>query len=180
MLASTVVFLRVFFEVQILTPGVLWQIFPPLCALMAFMLALTIVLFFFTPGKSKTENEMEADPSQLKIALLFGGLYAIVLVAVAGVREYVGQEGLYVVAALSGLTDMNAITLSTARFIHKGQIPADMGWRMIMIGILANLFFKAGVVALLGSRALLTRIVLLFGITIAAGLGILIFWPGHS
>ena len=48
-------------------------------------------------------------------------LYAVVLVAVAAARDHFGQGGLYAVAALSGLTDMDAIMLSTTQLIHSGR-----------------------------------------------------------
>lgn len=46
--------------------------------------------------------------------ILFGGLYGLVLISVAASKEHLPQSGLYVIAALSGLADLDAITLSTA------------------------------------------------------------------
>ena len=41
----------------------------------------------------------------------------------------------------------------------------------------SNLVFKAGTVAVLGSRRLLGRVSLLFGVLFAAGLLVLWLWP---
>jgi uncharacterized membrane protein (DUF4010 family) len=87
---------------------------------------------------------------------------------------------MYAVAAISGLTDMDAITLSTAQLVQAGKIQADTGWRMILIGAMSNLFFKAGAVALLGSRAMLKRVAIVFALSLAGGAGILLFWPGAT
>jgi uncharacterized membrane protein (DUF4010 family) len=83
------------------------------------------------------------------------------------------------VAILSGLTDMDAITLSTTQIIQSGQTDAHTGWRLILAAALANLVFKAGTTAVLGDRNLFLRVAALFGVAIAGGILILTLWP-HS
>jgi uncharacterized membrane protein (DUF4010 family) len=125
------------------------------------------------------EDELpkQENPAELKAALLFGVLYAAVLLAVAFARDRFGTAGLYTVAALSGLTDMDAITLSTSRLVQSSRLDPDMGWRAILLASMSNLGFKAGIVAALGSKALLGRIALLFGAVMAGGGMILWLWP---
>ena len=101
----------------------------------------------------------------------------LVLVAVAAAKEYFGDQGLYIVAAVSGLTDMDAITLSTARMIEAERVGIDTGWRMMMLGAMSNILFKAGAVAILGDRRLFSRIALLFGFSLAGGAALLLSWP---
>ena len=55
--------------------------------------------------------------------------------AVAAAKEHFGETGLFLVASLSGLTDVDAITLSTAQLIQSGHVSTDTGWRMILTGI---------------------------------------------
>jgi uncharacterized membrane protein (DUF4010 family) len=43
--------------------------------------------------------------------------------------------------------------------------------------MLANLVFKAGAVAMLGSRKLVWLIAVTFGLSLAAGVVLLMFWP---
>jgi uncharacterized membrane protein (DUF4010 family) len=101
--------------------------------------------------------------------VLFGLLYALVLFGVAATREHFQQSGLFVVAVLSGLTDMDAITLSTSRLVSADRLTPQIGWRIIVTAAMANLVFKAGIVAMLGHRRLLLRTVILFGILITIG-----------
>lgn len=75
------------------------------------------------------------------------------------------------------MTDMDAITLSVARLIDKDQLEASIGWRMIVIGSLANMVFKVGIIAILGQRALLKRVAALLGVAIIGGGLVLVFWP---
>lgn len=116
----------------------------------------------------------QGNPTELKSALLFGLLYALVLFGVAATREHLQQSGLFVVAVLSGLTDMDAITLSTSRLVSANRLTPQIGWRIIVAAAMANLVFQAGIVAMLG---LLLRIVILFGILIAIGSVLMVTLP---
>ncbi len=113
----------------------------------------------------------------MKTAFIFGILYAVILFVVAAARDKFGDEGMFVVAALSGLTEMDAITLSTTELVKQQRIEIDMGWRMIIIGALSNMIFKAGIVAFFGDRKLIRRIFLYFGLAILGGVCIIAFWP---
>ena len=103
--------------------------------------------------------------------------YALVLFALAAAKMYAGSQGLYVVAGLSGLTDMDAITLSTARMAQSDPAIAADGWRLIVVAALANLVFKALLAGLLGGRQLLVRIAVLFAVPAIGGVAMLWLWP---
>lgn len=176
MIASTVVFGRVLAEVFLVAPGIVMDVFPPLCVMTLLMAVVSATLLWFRDSPTD-DVPLEDDPSELKAAIIFGLLYAGVLYAVAVVKEHFDEEALYVVAALSGLTDMDAITLSTAQMINKGRLDVDTGWRMILVGSMSNLVFKAAAIGFLGSRQLLLRIAIAFGISFVGGLLLLFFWP---
>ena len=55
------------------------------------------------------------NPTEIRTALTFGALYGFVLLASAWLAEVAGSGGLYLVALASGLTDVDALTLSTLR-----------------------------------------------------------------
>ena len=177
-LASTVVFIRVLVEVAVVAPGVFAVTAGPLGAMLGVMILVSAGLYVFGIGSHELEVEDQKPPSELTAAVVFGLLYAVVLVAIAFAEDRLGQRGLYAVAALSGLTDLDAITLSTANLMQAGQLDLATGWRMILIGGLSNIVFKGGVVLLLGSRVLRGRIALAFGAALLGGAGILALWPG--
>ena len=119
----------------------------------------------------------QGNPTQLKSAVVFGALYALVLLGLAAAKHHIGAEGLYVVAGLSGLTDMDAITLSTVQLIKAERLSTDIGWRMILVGAMSTLFFKACAVGVLGNRALFVRIAFAFGLSCAGGVVLFAIWP---
>ncbi len=175
-IASTVVFVRVLIELAVVAPGTLRHVAPPLLAMLALMVAVSAALYRGRRGTAAQELQ-EEDPADLRGAIFFGLLYAVVLFCAAVVSDRFGDRGLYVVAMLSGLTDMDAITLSTAQMLEKGRIDVDVGWRTILIGALSNLAFKGGAVALLGPRSLTLRVAAAFGVAGVFGVLLLLFWP---
>ncbi len=177
-IASAVVFVRVLFEIALVAPSVFGATAPPLAVMLLTMIAVSTVLFVISRGELGAGTEEQEPPSELGAAIVFGLLYAAVLLGVAFAKEEFGRAGMYVVAALSGLTDMDAITLSTAQLIRTDQLGSDTGWRLILVGAMANLCFKASVVAALGPRGLLRRIGIAFAVTGSIGVALMVFWPG--
>jgi uncharacterized membrane protein (DUF4010 family) len=159
-------------EIAIVGPGAFAQMAPPLVGMGVLMCVLSAGASIF--GRTATADvAIQPHPAELKSALMFGILYAVIILAVATTTHYFGGGALYFVAILSGMTDMDAITLSTAQLVKGGQVEPSTGWRLILLASLANLVFKAGVAAMLGSRALRVRVETLFAIAVAAGLAML-------
>jgi uncharacterized membrane protein (DUF4010 family) len=174
--ASTIVFGRVIFEIAVVAPELLSKVAPPLVVIMLVMGVLALATYW-TRGGEAEQVPLDKDPAQLTAAVLFGLMYAVILFAVAAGRQWLDDRGLYLVAVISGLTDVDAITLSTAQMIKRGELEVDTGWRMILLGSLSNLVFKGAAVAVLGHRQLLRRVSIVFGIVLACGVLLLLFWP---
>lgn len=143
----------------------------------AFLTVLAVLLAFalwqgFRRRHDDTPLPPPSNPTELKSALVFTVLYAGVLLGVAVARQWYGSRGLLVVATLSGLTDMDAITLSTAQLVQRGEIAVGEGRRAILVASVANLFFKGGVVAALGGWTLFKRV----GPAFLAASAVATFW----
>ena len=147
--------------------------------LMAIMFGIAAFEYRRVRRETVAPDEQRA-PSDLRAAVLFGLLYAVILYAVAWAQDATGSSALYLVAGLSGLTDVDAITLSVTQLVEDSRVEPDQGWRLILFGNLANLVFKGGAVALLGSPALRRRALPLFAASIIAGTLILLFWGGGA
>jgi uncharacterized membrane protein (DUF4010 family) len=175
MLASTVVFVRVLVEIAIAAPSAFARLAPPIVVMLV-LLALIAAAALARSHRSLSAAGMPNPSSDMRAAIGFGLLYALVLLAVAAAEQHLGPGGVYAAAALSGLTDMDAITLSTARLVVEERLPAEVGWRAILVAAMANLVFKAAIVAALGTRAMAVRVAAGFAIGIAGGVVLLIFW----
>lgn len=119
----------------------------------------------------------QSNPAELVPALIFAALYALILLAIAAAKDYFGSRGIYVVALISGFTDVDAITLSTANLAGAGAIETSTAWRAMVIATLTNMIFKAGAAGVLGGTVLFKRVLLLFLVPFAAGIAVLFLWP---
>ncbi len=176
MIATTVVLIRVLIEISIVAPGAVWEMIGPISIVLAAAMILSLFVWSGVQGTALSVPEQQ-NPTMLRAALTFGTLYVVVLLAVAWVRERMTDAGLYLVAAISGLTDVDAITLSLGRMTSLGEIDVSRAWRLILMAFAANLLFKIGIVAFIGSRRLLARVALLFGIVGAVSVAVIVFYP---
>jgi uncharacterized membrane protein (DUF4010 family) len=199
--ASAAVFPRVLTEIAVVAPNTLWKAAPPLGIMLGWLGLIAAGMYYLAwaresplvtkggpaspgptgdePGAANEEVEplAQGNPAELLSALLFGGFYALILLGVAAAHDYFGPGGLYSVAVISGLHDLDAVTLSTARFVEQGQVEAQLGWRLILAGSLSNLVLKGAAVAVLGERSLLKWIALPYGAALLGGTALLLFWP---
>lgn len=175
MIASTIANLRLVALAAAVAPVQARTIAPPLLTLAAIMAAITAVAFLGTRGRTGSPVA-HGNPAEIRPALIFAGLYAVIALAVAASRSWFGESVLYPVAAISGLTDLDAITLTAARLCTRPETPlaSEVAWRMIMVGTLANLAFKGAAAWVLGGRALGWRVALLFGLSALGGVGLLV------
>ena len=175
MLASAVSIVRVVGLVGAVAPASLAIIAPPLmifCGLMAVL----FVGSWFLAGKDDGHLPQHGNPAELKPALIFGALYAVITLIVAAAKDVFGDNALYPVAVISGLTDLDAIALTTARMIERGQMQPELGWRLILVAAMSNLVFKGAAAALLGGMILGWRVALWFGLALIGGAAILMWW----
>ena len=98
----------------------------------------------------------------------------------AFVKERFGDAGLYPVAVISGLTDMDAITLSTANLAADRRLDVAAAAKAILVAQLSNLAFKSASAIVVGAATLRAPIALYLGLSIAGGVAILLAWPWHA
>ena len=175
--ASTVVFVRVLIEIAVVAPAVLPIAGPPIGILLLTLIALAWLEHRRSASETPAESQALGNPSELRSAFVFAAIYAGVLLAIAFAKNSLGQSGLYLVAVLSGLTDMDAITLSTSQLMKDGRVEVATGWRLIVTASLANLAFKLATLAFVGPLPLLRRVATRFLVAIGVGLALLFFWP---
>ncbi len=177
-IASVIVsIVRVIIEIGIVVPEKLGPLILPFALLFVFMAILSVIIFY-TVSKDKSLDDMPEpkNPAQFKSAFIFGLLYGLILLAVAFTEKEFGNEGLYIISIIGGLAKKDAITLSLAQSI-KGGLATDLGWRLIMTGVLANFAFKIVLVGVLGNKKLLKWVGGALVISIIFGLLLIWLWP---
>jgi len=176
--ASAISLARVMVEVGVVIPEKLPDILLPLMVEFVVMTLICLVMFYSINKDSKDDKMPEPDnPAEFKSALVFGLLYGAILLAVAFANEEFGGDALYVVAIISGLTDVDAITLSLSQLIKTDSLSVTSGWKLILLATLSNLVFKGIMAGVLGTKQLAKWITLTFGIAIIVGVFLIWLWP---
>lgn len=117
------------------------------------------------------------NPTELRAALGFGALFAVVLFLAAWLSDVAGSQGLYAVAMASGLTDVDAITLSSLRLFVLDRLSAAQVATAIALAIAANMAFKFAVALAVGGRPLARRLALPgLAPLVGGGVGLAILW----
>ena len=176
MTATGVVYVRVMTEVAVVAPRQLRSMLPPLAA-MLFACAVIVAVQTLRYRERKAAAAEQGNPANLRLAITFAALYAVISFVVVAAQARFGVEALYPVAVISGLTDMDAITLSTSLHVNSGGLDAGTAWRVILLASLSNLLFKGIMAAVLGGRSLVAHLAPAFGAALLAGSAILAFWP---
>jgi uncharacterized membrane protein (DUF4010 family) len=170
-LASAVMGLRVLLLAGAYGAGTLARLLP---AVLAIALASAIVAAAInrTPDAAAVAAPPAAvtNPFSLRAALSFALLLALVLLLVAAARRWFGAAGIFGAAAVSGLVDVDAMTIAFAR-----AAPAEGPWReaaaAITLGMATNTLVKAGAVVVLGRGSFRRWVVLGLVLTAVAGAG---------
>ena len=142
-LASCVMSLRIVFLAGIINAGILPRLLPVVGA-MAAVGGLAALWLARGPGDEPTASGGNlSNPFSLKAALSFGLLYALILLAVRAAQVYFGDGGTFAASALSGVADVDAVTIAFSRL---GPMTDD--WRTpasaVTLAVVVNTLVKMG------------------------------------
>jgi uncharacterized membrane protein (DUF4010 family) len=171
LLAWAVMFVRVAVEVAVVHPRLLPQLAVPLGAL-AVAAGAAAAIAYQRAGRAAAPSESDVplrNPFSLVAAMRFAAFFAAVLLVVKLVEHYAPGRGLYGIAALAGLTDVDAITLSMASGARDGSVASATAVGAILIASLSNTLVKLGLVLGLGGAALKRRLVAATATLVAVG-----------
>ncbi len=173
-LAWCIMFARVVIEVLIVNPALVASILAPFGA-MEVVAALFAWIYFrrHATSQSGVSHELTVtNPFSLTAAAKFAAFFAAVMLLVKVVQQNLPAQSIYVVAALAGLTDVDAIALSMADSARTGN--ASMAANAIVIAAVTNTVVKCGMVMTLGASALKPPIVVATAAILATGLGVIV------
>lgn len=181
LVANLVLYLRIGFFVALIAPAVFWSMAPVLsggllCGGIYFCWQRSA--FRSRPRTQPLEFDID-NPAEMRAALGFAALFSVVLLLVAWVNNALGVAGVYAAAFVSGLTDMDAITLSTLRLANTSNITPAQASIAIIVAFLANFIFKLGIAGISGSRSLAKPVgwgfgAMVLGMLLGVGLSVLL------
>jgi uncharacterized membrane protein (DUF4010 family) len=175
--ACTVMLPRVLVVVFLLSPELAVRIAPGFAAMLLPAVAYGVWQWWFSrrPEKSAVASPSMANPLSLLTAIKFALLYAIIAFLVKAATQLDLQAGLLPLSFVSGLTDMDAISLSMANNLRTSTVTIELAARAVIIAALANSLLKAALAASLGSPLLRRRAGGVLLATAAVGAGAALF-----
>lgn len=167
--ASATMFVRIMAIVGIVDFNLLPRLLWPLGMMAAVGYGVALALYLRSRHELPTaEPVSHRNPFELGSALKFGLFYAVVIFVAKAAQTVLGDQGLYATSVLAGTTDVDAITLSVARF-HREGLPAATAAIAITLAAVTNTAVKAGIAAWLGGRELAAPVILGLGASLGAG-----------
>ena len=145
--ASVMLFPRVLLAMAVLAAPVARLLWP------GFILPMAVGSVLVLRGLGEADHSDrfhgESNPLQVVAALQMAILFQFVLFGVWIATAYFGEQGLFTSAAVLGLADVDALTVSLAQ-ASKAGTPADVAARALTIGILANTCVKLAIAMAVG------------------------------
>jgi uncharacterized membrane protein (DUF4010 family) len=174
-LASTIMFIRVIFEVAILNYKILPALIIPLGAMILTSIAIVGILHRKKDQQKTPQEKVEtSQPFALLPAIKFGLFFALILLLSKTTQLLFGQTGIYITSVLSGLADVDAITLTMSNLSAAGSISTITATTAIILAVASNTLVKAGIAYYFGTRKFGTKILIAFATILAIGLAILL------
>ena len=169
-LAGSVTFLRILVLVAIFEPRLIAPLVFPMGAMAATggLGAALIYLLSDRDRRAGDDFHSPANPLELKAALSFGAVLVIVLIGVHYLRGWLGTGGVYAAGALSGVTDVDAFTISVSRLVGS-DLAAASGAVAVFIAVAVNTVVKGGVALVAGDARVGLRVSAVYLVVIAAG-----------
>lgn len=182
-LASTTMFPRVLIEVFVVNKALMSQVVLPLGAMLLTGLVVFAVLWRREQSE-EAEDEESVDltnPLNLSTAIKFALLFGAVLMVTKAAESFFGTAGVYATSVITGLTDVDAITLTVAELSAAGRIESQVASVAIILASLVNSISKAALAVILGAPELRPTIIRGFGAIVLVGaVTAAIVWLGPS
>jgi len=171
--ASTVMVARIAVLVVVVQPSLFRILWIPLAALGVSGVATSLWLWQGSRHDTAIEGGLEiANPFRLSTVIAFGAAFAIVLFLVKAAGKFLPVTGTPMVAAISGLTQVDAITLSVAKLTGT-TFSANLAVGAILIAALSNTVSKALIGISVGDRKIRRPLLTALGIVFLSGLATL-------
>ncbi|GGX46168.1 MgtC/SapB family protein [Saccharospirillum salsuginis] len=171
LIACGTMFPRILVYCALINPDLLADISLPVVLMATLLYAPAIIIWRRHRADTRVENpKLHQNPLDLKSALLFGALLTAILLLGTWLKDWLGDAGIYLLAATSGITDVDAITLSLTR-LSNDSLAMSTATLGIIIAASVNNLVKALMAAGIGSRSLGLRVGIPMSLSLVIGLG---------
>ncbi len=176
LIACGTAYVRILIVVGVLSPSLLQNVWPPI-VLMAVVTCLPLLVYRHTKTSTSlgTSSSLQ-NPLELKTALTFGAILTAVMLLSVALRKTYGDAGLMILAAVSGMADIDAMMLSLIK-MSGDDLSAKLFVMALVITAGANSLVKAMMSGMIGGRQLAVKTSM--PLLLAGVAGVLTTWLGY-
>jgi len=172
--ASSMMFLRVLFEVLVINPNLISLLAAPMLSMGVLGIGLGFLAWRTTKVRDVGEDLKLKNPFSLKPALIFGLLFLAILFVSEIANIYFGSSGIYITSIISGVADVDAITISMA-ILARDTISHEVAVTAITLAAISNTVIKFFIAMFFGTRKFGYLIGVIFAAIISIGIIAIIF-----
>ena len=171
LIACGTMFPRSLLYAALIYPPLLKELLIPVIVMGGLLYGSAALIWWQHSGSVNVSQPQGQNPLELRSALLFGLLLVVILLLGEWLKNVMGDAGVFLLAAISGLTDVDAITLSLTRMAREDLMAATAVLAIIIAAMVNNLF-KASLALGIGTVGLGTRVLIPMLLSLSSGLAV--------
>jgi uncharacterized membrane protein (DUF4010 family) len=174
--ASSLMAIRILALAAILNPALLLALAVPMAAMTVVGLAGAGLLWLSARRTNIGSATPVTNPFEFWTAIKLAAFMTVVLLLAAVMHQWYGERGVDLVAAIAGLADVDAITVSMSHSLAGGSMAASAASLAVSIAAIVNTLVKAGVVWVIGGKRMGVQVgIVAVAMSVAAVAGLLIW-----
>lgn len=174
MIACGTMFPRILLYCLLVNPALTEVLLIPLSGMALVLYAPALVIILRRQTADVAQPDLATNPLELQSAMVLGGLLVVIALLSQWLRQTFGDAGIYLLAAVSGISDVDAISLSLSRLSLAESLTIDVAAIGILIAVTINNIFKTLLTLTIGKPALALRVAV--PMLLAVVVGFLLRW----
>lgn len=173
LLACGTMFPRVLVIASLINPALFNRLVAPMAGMTLLILISAAIIWHRKSDQPPNELTHLKNPLELKAAFVFSGLLVLVILLGKTSVYFFGDAGLYILAAVSGIADVDPINLTLSK-MSAVDLPLDVAALGIIIASSSNTMVKAVLASFVGGHNIGIRV--FFPLLAAAMIGLITAW----
>ena len=172
LLACGTMFPRMLLVASLVNPNMFDRLAPPLLSMTTILWG-ACIFFWHRRERQTIEATKLSNPLELKPALFFGALLALIILLGKATVAWLGHSGIFVLATLSGIADVDPINITLSK-MSLNELSIDIAILGIVLAATSNTLLKGILAFSIGGSGIGLRVMI--PLFIAAVFGILSAW----
>ena len=169
LLACGTMFPRIVLISSLINPALFNPLFAPMLVMTLLTLLSAAVILHKSTERTASEVTHLINPLELKPALFFGALLVVVILLGKASVHFFGEAGLYLLAIVSGIADVDPVNLMLSR-MSVADLSIQVAVLAIVLAAASNTLVKAVLAVSIGGYDLGMRVLVPLLVTTGAGL----------